>query len=257
MLEVHNVSYEIKNRKLLQEISFEANSGELIVILGPNGAGKSTLLSYISNELIKKNKNVLFKSIPIDEWKEVDIPKHKAKFSQQQASEITLDVKDVVMMGRYPYFDNIPNKEDETAVEQSMMETDIQHLQDRPYEHLSGGEKQRVHIARILAQLHNNIVNKLFLLDEPLNNLDVSHQYKTLETIKKLTIQGNTAIVVLHDINLAAQFADKIILLKKGKLISFNSPEKVLTQQIISDVYNFPCQVCKNPITNQPLILFG
>lgn len=257
MLEVKHINYEIKNRKLLQDISFEVKQGEFIVILGPNGAGKSTLLSYISNELNKKNEDVYFKNKPIKNWEIKEITKQKAKFSQQLASEITLEIKDVVMMGRYPYFETIPDIEDEKAVEKWMLETDTNTLKDREYQQLSGGEKQRVHLARVFCQLENNLENKLFLLDEPLNNLDVAHQFKTLEIIKKLTRKGNAALVVLHDINLAAQFADLILLLKNGKLVAIDTPKNVLKQEIISNVYNFPCQVSTNPITNQPLILFG
>lgn len=257
MLKAKNVRFAVKNHLLLDEISFAAEKGEFIAILGPNGAGKSTLLSYISNELEQKNKTVLFKEKLISQWDKRELPLHKAKFSQHQAGDITLEIKDVVMMGRYPYFDNTPSEKDGQAVEKWMEATDTTHLKNRSYEHLSGGERQRVHLARVLTQLENNIENKIILLDEPLNNLDVSHQFKTLEIIKNLTKKNNTAIVVLHDINLASQFADKILLLKKGKLVAYDTPANVLTEEMISEVYNFPCYVSVNPINQQPLILFG
>ena len=257
MLSAKKISFGYKHHRLLNEISFEANAGEFIAILGPNGAGKSTLLSYISNELDHKNKAVLFKNKPISQWNISELPMHKAKFSQHQASDITLSIKDVVMMGRYPYFNQTPSATDEAAVDSWMKTTDTYHLKNRTYEHLSGGEKQRIHLARVLTQLENEHRQKLILLDEPLNNLDVSHQFRTLEIIKNLTKKQNTAIVVLHDINLAAQFADKILLLKKGCLVAYDTPENVLTQQLVSDTYNFPCIVTQNPINKQPLILFG
>jgi len=257
MLTAKNIQFAVKKRALLNGISFEAKEGEFIAILGPNGAGKSTLLSYISNELEQKNDAVVFKNKPIHQWNKRELPLHKAKFSQHQATDITLDIKEVVMMGRYPYFDNAPSEEDVAAVEKWMAKTETQHLQNRSYEQLSGGEKQRVHLARVFTQLENTVENKIILLDEPLNNLDVSHQFKTLEIIKKLTENKNTAIVVLHDINLAAQFADRILLLKEGNLVAYDTPTNVLTEEMISDVYNFPCIVSVNPINQQPLILFG
>lgn len=257
MLRAEKVSFHHKQFQLLNDISFEAHAGEFIAILGPNGAGKSTLLSYISNELGDKNKAVFFKDQPICKWNAQELPKQKAKFSQHQASEITLDIKEVVMMGRYPYFNHTPNAADEAAVTHWMKKTETSHLTSRAYEQLSGGEKQRIHLARVLAQLENDEPEKLILLDEPLNNLDVSHQFRILELIKKLTKKQNTAIVVMHDINLAAQFADKILLLNQGKVVAFDTPEKVLTEERVAETYGFPCMVTQNPINKQPLILFG
>ncbi|MDN5423354.1 MAG: ATP-binding cassette domain-containing protein, partial [Chryseobacterium sp.] len=173
------------------------------------------------------------------------------------SNEIPLDVKDVVMMGRYPYFDSQPRKEDFEAMNTMMNETEVEHLKDREYNSLSGGEKQRVHLSRVMAQLENKIAHKLVFLDEPLNNLDVKHQYKALEIIKNFTRKGNSAIVVLHDLNLAAQFADKILLMKSGKVSAYGTPQEVFTAETISEAYNFPCTICGHPITNNPMIIFG
>src|SRR5690606_33071877 len=133
-----------------------------------------------------------------------------------------------------------------------MQKTETQHLIDREYEQLSGGEKQRLHLARVFTQLENNIENKLLLLDEPLNNLDVAHQFKTLHLIKEFTQKKNTALVVLHDLNIAAQFADRLILLNKGRIELFDKPEKVLTQERISNVYQYPCSIVHHPANGQP-----
>jgi iron complex transport system ATP-binding protein len=108
-----------------------------------------------------------------------------------------------------------------------------------------------------MAQLQNEIAHKLVFLDEPLNNLDIKHQYKTLEIIKNFTKKANSAIVVLHDLNLAAQFADKILLMKSGKVSSYGTPEEVFTAENISKAYNFPCTICPHPINHNPMIIFG
>jgi len=257
MLEASNISYAHRKFSILENIDVSVNNGELLVIVGPNGAGKSTLLSLLANEMDKHKDPIFFKKKTFKEWDNKELAHSKAKFSQSNSHDIPLSVKDVVMMGRYPYFSSIPHKTDEEAAQKAMAETDVMHLTTREYNSLSGGEKQRVHLARVLAQLDNDIDKKLVFLDEPLNNLDVLHQHRILNTIKTFTQRGNTAVMVLHDLNLAAQFADRVMLLKKGKIVAHDVPGKVFTREIISSVYNFPCTICPNPVNQNPLIIFG
>lgn len=257
MIKAHQVSYKHKEFHILDGIDIAVGYGEFLAIVGPNGAGKSSLLSVLANEVKQGKQNIVFKDKPITDWEVRELSQHKAKFSQHNSNDITLEVKDVVMMGRYPYFDAQPRKEDLEAMNMMMYETDVFHLKDREYNTLSGGEKQRVHLSRVMAQLQNDIAHKLLFLDEPLNNLDVKHQYKALEIIKKFTKKANSAIVVLHDLNLAAQFADKILLMKSGKVAAHGTPQEVFTADTISKAYNFPCTICDHPITNNPMIIFG
>lgn len=257
MLEAYKISYSHRKFAILEDIDVKVAQGELLVIVGPNGAGKSTLLSMLANELGRNGEPIFFKKKTFEDWEEKDLARNKAKFSQSNNSDIPLSVKDVVMMGRYPYFNATPHKKDHDAVLKAMEETDVAPLRDRDYNLLSGGEKQRVHLARVLCQLDNEIANKLVFLDEPLNNLDVLHQHRILHTVKNFTEAGNTAVMVLHDLNLAAQFADKVMLLKKGKIVAHDVPDKVFTREIISKVYNFPCTICPNPVNKNPLIIFG
>lgn len=256
MLRGQNISYAHKEFQILKDVDFSVGFGKLIAIVGPNGAGKSTLLSVLSNEL-ESTAEILFKEQDIQKWKLEELAVNKAKFSQQYNTDIPLLVHDVVLMGRYPYFENKPSQTDLEAVEKAMQQTDVLHLKNRDYNTLSGGEKQRVHLARVLVQLKNDIQNKLIFLDEPLNNLDVLHQHRILELIKDFTKQGNTAILVMHDLNLTAQFADEVLLMKNGKVKAYDVPEKVFTQQIISDIYDFPCLICENPVYKKPMIVFG
>ena len=257
MLEANNISYAHRKFTILEGIDLSVNPGELLVIVGPNGAGKSTLLSVLANEMGKTADPVIFKKKTFKEWDDKELARNKAKFSQSNNSDIPLCVNDVVMMGRYPYFSATPSRYDHDAVLTAMNETDVAALKDRDYNSLSGGEKQRVHLARVLAQLDNDVQNKLVFLDEPLNNLDVLHQHRILHTIKNFTDRGNTAVMVLHDLNLAAQFADRVMLLKKGKIVAHDVPCKVFTKEIISRVYDFPCTICANPVNQNPLIIFG
>jgi iron complex transport system ATP-binding protein len=257
MLEAYKISYSHRKFRILEDIDVSVTAGELLVIVGPNGAGKSTLLSMLANEMGKHEEPIFFKKKTFEDWDDKELAHNKAKFSQHNNHDIPLSVKDVVMMGRYPYFNATPYNKDHEAVMKAMEETDVAVLKERDYNSLSGGEKQRVHLARVLAQLDNEISNKLVFLDEPLNNLDVLHQHRILHTVKNFTEKGNTAVMVLHDLNLAAQFADKVMLLKKGKIVCHDVPDKVFTKEIISKVYNFPCTVCPNPVNKNPLIIFG
>lgn len=256
MIKAHQINYLHRNFHILDGVDVSLDYGEFLAIVGPNGAGKSSLLSVLANEVRGKQK-ILFKDKSITDWEVRELSRHKSKFSQHNSNEIPLQVKDVVMMGRYPYFDSQPRQEDFEAMNKMMYETDVYHLKDREYNTLSGGEKQRVHLSRVMAQLQNEIAHKLVFLDEPLNNLDIKHQYKALEIIKNFTAKANSAIVVMHDLNLAAQFADKILLMKSGKVSAYGTPEEVFTAQNISRAYNFPCTICGHPITNNPMIIFG
>ena len=257
MLKANQIQYKHKEFFILDEVNVSLEYGEFLAIVGPNGAGKSSLLSILANEIKQEKQKILFKDKNIRDWEVRELSMHKAKFSQHNSNEIPLQVKDVVMMGRYPYFDSQPRKEDFEAMNKHLYETDVYHLKDREYSTLSGGEKQRVHLSRVMAQVENEIEKKLIFLDEPLNNLDVKHQYKALEIIKKFTRNHNSAIVVLHDLNLAAQFADKILLMKSGKVSAYGTPEEVFTAENISKAYNFPCTIFENPVNANPMIVFG
>jgi len=258
MIKGHQINYAHKKYHILHSVDISVEYGEFLAIVGPNGAGKSTLLSMLANELENKNPDsVLFKNKMFKQWDLKELSKNKAKFSQHNTNDIPLMVKDVVLMGRYPYFNSTPNEEDLNAIESALTETDVLHLKNREYNSLSGGEKQRVHLARVIAQLQNDVKHKLMFLDEPLNNLDVKHQYKALRLIKDFTKKANTAIVVLHDLNLAAQFADNVLLMKNGKVAAHGKPHEVFNERVISEAYNFPCAICANPITKNPMIIFG
>ncbi|HLU51675.1 MAG TPA: heme ABC transporter ATP-binding protein [Flavobacteriaceae bacterium] len=257
MITATKIHYSHKKFPILNGVDLEVEYGEFLVIVGPNGAGKSTLLNVLANEINKENNTILFKNKNFKDWNIKELAYNKAKFSQHNSNDIPLFTEDVVMMGRYPYFQSRPTQQDYESVNAMMEEVAISSLKGRNYNTLSGGEKQRTHLARVLVQLDNDIAHKLIFLDEPLNNLDVKHQHRVLETIKKFTQKGNAAVVVLHDLNLAAQFADKVLLMKRGSVEAYGKPKEVFTDKIISTAYNFPCMICPNPFNNKPIIVFG
>lgn len=257
MIVAKNINYGHKSHKILDQVDFAGEEGKLIAILGPNGAGKTSLLNYLANEVEMKKNFTFFKEKLYKDWKSKDLAQHKSKFSQHQQSDIPLTVKDIVLMGRYPYFNQIPEETDWDAIDFWMKKLEVNHLREREYVHLSGGEKQRVHLARVFVQLENTIDKKLVFLDEPLNNLDIAHQFKILQTVKEFTTKGNTAITILHDLNLAAQFSDEVVLMSNGKIVLHDQPTEVFKEEIIKEVYQFPCKIVDNPITKHPYIIFG
>lgn len=258
MIKANNINYIHRQFSILKNINVSVENGEFLAIVGPNGAGKSSLLSFLANEIkVQENGIINFKEINISHWDVKELSQHKAKFSQHSSADISLPVQDVVMMGRYPYFKNQPQEVDFLAIKKVMQNVEIWHLKDRLYNSLSGGEKQRVHLSRVLSQLQNDIKQKIIFLDEPLNNLDVKYQYRTLDLIKSFTSQDNSAMVVLHDLNLAAQYADKILLMKNGEVSAFGTVEEVLTSHNISKAYGFPCQIFPHPKGHHPMIIFG
>lgn len=257
MIEARKISYAHRQFRILDQVEFSVKKGELLVIIGPNGAGKSTLLKVLAKENTKAEDEVYLKNKRLSEWSDRDLAFNKAKFSQENNPDIGLLVKDIVLMGRYPYFHSAPHKEDMEIVDKMMNDTDVFLLRERNYNSLSGGEKQRVHLARVMAQLHNDVESKLAFFDEPLNNLDIRYQHQILEKIQSFTRQGNSAILVLHDLNLAAEFADKVLLLKQGKVVAHGVPDEIFTEEIIRKAYDFPCAICSNPVTKCPMIIFG
>lgn len=256
MMRVRDLRVTVKKHRLLDQVSFDLEPGRLLAVIGPNGAGKSTLLKAITRE-VAYDGTVHFKGKILEDWDPRKLARTCAKFSQHHPQDIPLSVKEVVMMGRYPYFKSVPQKKDLQAVSESLHLTEMSIFKHRMYNHLSGGEKQRIQLSRIFAQLENGESNNLMLLDEPLNNLDVSYQHKILKEVKSFIKKGNAGIVVLHDLNLAAQFADDILLLKNGLPYKYGAPGQVLKPETIFEVYNFPCKVLTHPWAETPMIVFG
>lgn len=258
MLKAKQIQFSHKKHRILKGVDVSLQFGEVLAIVGPNGAGKSTLINILANEKsISDDNKIYFNEKTFKEWDFKELAFHKAKFSQSNSSDIPLLVKDVVLMGRYPYFSSTPDENDWNVVFDVMDKFEILHLKDNEYNHLSGGEKQRVHLSRAFAQLKNEMTYKLLFLDEPLNNLDVRNQYKVLKEVNEFSKGNNSSIIVLHDLNLAARFADKIVLMKNGEVLAYGDPNEVFQQQIISDAYDFPCAICEHPITSDPMIIFG
>jgi iron complex transport system ATP-binding protein len=259
MIKAENISYSIRNKLILEDVSFAVQPGEMLAIMGTNGAGKSTLLKILSGELQAFSGKVYLGNKTLPEWKRSELSKIKGVLPQQSDLKLPFRVNEVVMMGRYPHFDKKEHEKDRATVERSLAKTGIRHLAQRLYTELSGGEQQRVHLARVLSQIENEqrSVPHYLLLDEPVSSLDIRYQHHTLRLAKEYASEGNCVIVVIHDLNLAALYADRFLLLKQGKIAAIGTAEDVITGSIISDTFGYPARVEKHPYTNGPLVFFG
>jgi iron complex transport system ATP-binding protein len=252
ILKVVDVSFSYNHRETLKDISFGIKKGEILAILGPNGAGKTTLLRIISGALTPSEGEVFFEGISIKKI----LPKEKAKkiavLPQNEPLVEYLKVKEMVMLGRAPYFSLLfgPRKADEEIVKECLNMVGMKEFAERKMGELSGGERQKVLIARALAQQP-----RLLLLDEPIVHLDLSHQLEILFLLKKLKEERNLAIIsVLHDVNLASYFSDRLLLMKEGKIFAFGEPKDVITQENIKKVFNIHAIVRSNPLSSRPYI---
>lgn len=259
MITAENISYHIGRKEILQHISVTVKPGELLAIMGTNGAGKSTLLRTLSGELKPTTGNVLIGGKNMAHWHPRELARVKAVLPQHTSLTLPFQVQEVVMMGRYPHFNSREQETDREIVALAMQKTGTDHLAQRVYTELSGGEQQRVHLARVFAQIGQptSAAPHYLLLDEPVNSLDVRYQHHTLQLARDYARAGNCVVVVLHDLNLAALYADKVLLLKKGKITALETPAQIMTDDIITDTFGYPACVEKHPHLDCPVVYFG
>ena len=232
-LEAHNVSFGYHDSLLLKDISFSIAAGERVALIGPNGCGKTTLLKTLLGLLSLNSGSVMLFGQPLPALEPKARAKTIAYVSQQPALSFPLTVEELVYLGRYPHGGRgHESSTDAQAVADALKRTSAEHLSTRPFNTLSGGEKQKVLIARALAQSA-----RVLLLDEPTLHLDLYYQLEILSALRRLCIdEGVTVITVLHDLNLVSQFADKALLLKGGVLHGFGSVSEVVTAASIKEI---------------------
>lgn len=247
MLEIKELDCYYSGMRVLQSINLSADKGEIIGIIGPNGSGKTTLLRIISKVIKPKIGSVLIRGKDVQEMKASELARELAVVAQDTGINFDFSVLEVVLMGRTPHLKRFQAEgEKDLAIAKKAMEaTDTLHLADRSITEISGGERQRVIIARALAQ-----EPKLLLLDEPTSNLDINYRLEILDLIKKLTKKGLTVIMAIHDLNLAAQYCDRMVMLNNGRIISAGLPEEVLTPENIKHAFKVEAVVRRHELTN-------
>lgn len=254
MIAVQHAGFEVRGRKLLDDISFSANAGEFWAIVGANGAGKSTLIKVLSAELTATSGSVHFHERELKKYKLKELARKRAVLAQQNNITLSFTSQEIVLMGRYPFYDADPTQRDLAIVDMCLKKVGIGHLKSRLYPTLSGGEQQRVQLARALAQVWE-IENGLLLLDEPTTGMDLLHQYETFQLAKELTRKNFAVIAVIHDLNQALQYADRVLMLKGGRVHAIGAPEQVLTEQSIHEAFGLPVQIIQPELTPYPVIV--
>ncbi|MFK7114522.1 ABC transporter ATP-binding protein [Flavobacterium oreochromis] len=237
MIRIENISYKIGNKTILENISTTFEPGKINLIIGPNGAGKSTLIKLISGQ-IKPSEGRLFFSEYTNNLSMDQLAKRRAVLSQNIEVHFPINVQEIVMMGRYPHFDSIPTPKDREIVNKVVAFFEIENLVERNFMTLSGGEKQRVHFARVMAQIWEEEEDRILIMDEPLTFLDIHYQYDFMYKIKELSKQKKLLIIgVLHDLNLTAKFADQIYVINKGYLKYTGTKKEIFKPEIIEKIY--------------------
>ncbi|MBD1434814.1 heme ABC transporter ATP-binding protein [Sphingobacterium sp. DN00404] len=255
MLRIEELSYEIKGHRVLKDVSLQVRKGEVVALLGANGAGKSTLMRLISGELKPSSGNITLLDKRIDKYDNKRLAQGRAMLSQQHAISMAYTVKELVVMGRYPHFQSSPSLKDWKIVQETMDICGVTDFADRIYLSLSGGEQQRVQLARVLSQLWDN-PDALLLLDEPISALDLHYQQKVLSIAKNLSRQGFMVLVILHDINMASLYADRIIMLKNGRKWLDGTPNEVLNNKNIYTIFSVESSISLDNHSLKPHIFF-
>lgn len=232
-LEIIDLCFNYDSTPVLNNVRLRVNEGKVLALIGPNGAGKSTLLKCIVGILKPSSGKIMLNGREISSLSEKERAKIIAYLPQYVPIIFPITVFDSVLLGRIPFFNLTPSKQDYDIVERVLNSLDLTSHSNRYIDELSGGERQRAHIARVLAQ-----GAKVMLFDEPSANLDIKYQHEILELITKITHENDKmTIVALHDINLALKYADEIAIMNKGKIIKIGRPEETITKEVIKQVY--------------------
>lgn len=252
MLKLSNVNIYRGHQAILQNVNAAVQSGQLIAIIGENGAGKSTLLKAVLSE-INTTGLICFNGRDLDHYSHAELASQRAVMTQSLSLPFALPISEFVSMGRFHLAE--PSKVKWKKVQDAIRVAGLSGYLDRTTDGLSGGEFQRLQFARCLAQidaLDVSTMDTLMLLDEPTSALDLRHQHRLLQTVKHFTRQGNAAMVAMHDLNLAASYADQIWLIDNQTIALTGAPSEVLTPSILSKVYQTPMAVINN--RGQPII---
>lgn len=228
----------------VRDVEVHVQAGQITALLGPNGSGKSTVLRMISGSLVPDTGRVAVLGRPLDEWERRALAREVGVVQQTEEIAFPITTRDFIALGRFPYLGNWRREgpADREAIRQAMRICDVEEFVDRPVRSLSGGERQRVRIARALAQEPS-----ILLLDEPTVALDIRHEMAIFELLRTLAAEGVAVLIVTHNLNLAARYADRLLLLETGRLVAAGRPESVLTREVVEAVYRWPVRITPHP----------
>lgn len=244
MIDTNSVSVTLGGAPILDGVSVAVPGQSFVALVGPNGAGKTTLLRTINGVLPPDSGSVAIDESDVQSLSRRDTARLVATVPQDTNISFEFSVRDVVAMGRTPHRSRLQRADDTNIVERALQRVRIAHLADRPVGSVSGGERQRVLLARALAQDAPAMV-----LDEPTASLDINHQVRTLELVRDLVDEGTTALAAIHDLDLAARFCDSIVVLSDGHVLADGPPESVLTESVIEQAFGGHPHIHHNPVT--------
>lgn len=259
MLTADNLVFRAGGRVLIDRVSVSFEPGQLHLIVGPNGAGKSTLIRLLARLLRPDEGEIRYDGGDIAHLHERELAKRRAVLSQMVEVAFSLPVRELVLMGRYPHFGARPGSDDLDICDEVMRFFDVGEMADRSFGTLSGGEKQRVQFARVLAQIWRPLegATRLLFLDEPLTFLDIRHQIEFMEKVRRFAAQKDAiAVGVVHDLSLAAQFADHLLLLHQGHILAEGATRDVLTEEHLSKAFAISPVLLTNPATGKTHMIF-
>lgn len=258
MLEARNVTYQAGSKKILDGVSVQVAPGETVGIVGPNGAGKSTLLRILCGFDIAPDHGAVFlDGAPLSSYGLRNLARRRAVLAQEQELRAEFPAFDVVLLGRNPHVSDGESPRDFGIAAEALRQVQADSLSQRVYTVLSGGEKQRVALARGAAQIWDEVPGgaRYFLLDEPTNNLDLEHRHRMLERARGWSRSGIGVLVVLHDLNLAAQYSDRMVVLNEGMRVAGGTPNEVLTPELMRTVFRTEARIERHPCFDCPLVV--
>ncbi|RZL78424.1 MAG: heme ABC transporter ATP-binding protein [Rhodococcus sp. (in: high G+C Gram-positive bacteria)] len=249
-LRANGIAVTRGGRTVLDDVSVDVRTGEVLVLVGPNGAGKSTLLAALSGDQDVQSGSVHLDDRDLGGWTALEMAQRRAVLPQQNTVGFSFTARQVITMGRSPWARTPCADDDADAIADALRICDVERFADRPFTALSGGERARVALARVLAQRTETI-----LLDEPTAALDLGHQETVMRLARSRAEQGTAVVVVLHDLALAAAYADRIVILENGRVAADGPPSDVLSEELLTRVYGHPVEVIAHPVTGATLVL--
>ncbi|CEA03115.1 Iron(3+)-hydroxamate import ATP-binding protein FhuC [Metalysinibacillus saudimassiliensis] len=248
MIQVKELTKKYGNKSVVEDVTVDIQPGMITSFIGPNGAGKSTLLSMVSRLLNADTGEVLLDKADVRRWKSDEFAKRVSILKQSNYMNVRLTIRELVAFGRFPYSKGRLNDEDNAKVDEALTYMNLEDLQHNFLDELSGGQRQRAFIAMVIAQ-----DTEYILLDEPLNNLDMKHSVQIMKILRKLVDElGKTVVIVLHDINFASVYSDRIVALKDGRVVKDGPTHDIINSEALKDIYDMDipvqeqngCRIC-------------
>ena len=250
LIELNSVGLALDGRAILKNVSLQVFPGEVLALVGPNGAGKSSLLSVMSGDVQATTGRALLQGRDVSKYRVDEAARQRSVLMQSNEVSFPFTVAEIVEMGRAPWARTTSLADDNKAIAQALEKADVEHLVERRFNQLSGGERARVSLARVLAQR-----TPVVLLDEPTAALDLKHQESVMKTVREIAGQGRAVVVVVHDLSVAAGYADRVAMVVEGKIAAVGSPREVITAKRVSEVYGVAVDIETVGSPARPVIL--